>query len=219
MKGRERQETILRAIFAVSGGTTRMCAYEDIVVQAWRLAPEEFGLRGYEREYPDASDLHKPLYGPLKREGLVRSPGEKSAPGMKRFGLTERGIEFVKQLRSGETLTALSERGRLGRDQKAEILRLADRPATRLLDAPSQMLDTDLYDFYGVTVRTSAAEFMGRIKTVDAAIDAAISAKDPSVDLEKVAQIAATRDVLKEQHADLIAARSAAQGRSGARHP
>lgn len=201
-KGRERQEKILRAIFEVAGGTTRVCAYEDIVVQAWKMWPEEFGLRGYVHEHPDSSDLHKPLYGPLKREGLVRSTNKK-------FGLTDRGLAAVERLRSGSE-RRLAERGRLERDEKAEILRLADRPAVRMLPNPDELLDTDLYDFYGVTVRTKPAEFAGRLKTVDAAIDAAIRAKDPSIELEKVAMVVATRDALKERYAELISERCAA---------
>lgn len=185
----------------MSGGTTRVCAYEDIVVQAWKMWPEEFGLRGHVHEYPDSSDLHKPLYGPLKREGLVRSSN-------KRFGLTERGLATVERLRRGPQTDAV-ERGRLQRDEKAEILRLADRPAVRMLPNPEELLDTDLYDFYGVTVRTKSGEFAGRLKVVDAAIDAAVTAKDPSVDLEKVAMIVATRDALKEQFAQLISTRCA----------
>lgn len=104
-KGRERQEKILRAIFEVAGGTTRVCAYEDIVVKAWKMWPEEFGLRGYDHQYPDSSDLHKPLYGPLKREGLVRSSNKK-------FGLTERGLAAVERLQSGGE-PRLADRGRL----------------------------------------------------------------------------------------------------------
>lgn len=200
-KGRERQEKILRAIFEVANGTTRVCSYEDIVVQAWKMWPEEFGLRGYVHEHPDSSDLHKPLYGPLKREGLVRSANKK-------FGLTERGLAAVGRSRSGSR-PMLADRGRLERDQKAEVLRLVDRPALRLLPNPEELLDTDLYDFYGVTVRTKPAEFVGRLKTVDAAIDAAVDAKDPSVDLEKVAVVVATRDALKTRYADLISMRSA----------
>lgn len=202
-KGRERQEKILRAIFEVAGGTTRVCPYEDIVVQAWKMWPEEFGLRGYVHEHPDSSDLHKPLYGPLKREGLVRSSNKK-------FGLTARGLALVERLSSGGE-PRFPDRGRLQRDEKAEILRLADRPAVRLLPNPNELLDTDLYDFYGVTVRTKAAEFAGRVKTVDAAIDAAIKAKDPSIELEKVAMVVATRDALKDRYADLIAERCAAR--------
>ena len=201
-KGRERQEKILRAIFEVADGTTRVCAYEDIVVQAWKMWPEEFGLRGYVHEYPDSSDLHKPLYGPLKREGLVRSSNKK-------FGLTERGLAVIERSRSGGP--RLAGRGRLERDEKAEVLRLVDRPAVRMLPNPDELLDTDLYDFYGVTVRTKPAEFAGRLKTVDAAIDAAIKAKDPSIELEKVAMIVATRDALTARYADLISERSAAK--------
>ena len=200
-KGRERQEKILQAIFTVSGGTTCVCAYEDIVVQAWKMWPEEFGLRGYVHDHPDSSDLHKPLYGPLKREGLVRSSNKK-------FGLTERGLAAIERLQRGPQ-DGVRERGRLERNEKAEILRLADRPAIALLPNPDGLLDTDLYDFYGVTVRTKPAEFAGRLKTVDAAIDAAIKAKDPSVDLEQVAMVVATRDALKVKFVDLIAARAA----------
>jgi hypothetical protein len=202
-KGRERREKILEAMFVVSGGTTRVCAYEDIVVEAWKLWPEEFGLRGYVHEYPDSSDLHKPLYGPLKREGLVRSSNKK-------FGLTERGLAAVERSRSGAPVGP-GDRGRLERDEKAEILRLVDRPAVRMLPHPDELLDTDLYDFYGVTVRTKPAEFAGRLKTVDAAINAAVTAKDPSIELEKVAMAVATRDALKARFGELISLRCAAK--------
>jgi hypothetical protein len=202
-RGRERHEKILRAIFEVASGTTQVCAYEDIVVQAWKMWPEEFGLRGYVHEHPDSSDLHKPLYGPLKREGLVRSSNKK-------FGLTERGLATVERLRAGGELRHI-DRGRLERDEKAEVLRLVDRPAVRMLPSPDELLDTDLYDFYGVTVRTKPGEFAGRLRTVDAAIDAAINAKDPSIELEKVAMVVATRDALKARYAGLITERCAAK--------
>lgn len=202
-KGRERQEKILQAIHAASKGTTKYCAYEDIVVTAWKMWPEEFGLRGYVDQYPDSSDLHKPLYGPLKREGFVRSSNKK-------FGLTERGLAAVERLHAGESASAGSGRGRLERDAKAEVLRLAERPAVRLLSNPEDLLDTDLYDFYGVTVRTSPTDFVGRLTTVDAAIDAAVKAKDPSIELEKVAMVAATRDALRDKFSQLITDRSAA---------
>jgi len=43
-------EQILIAMSRLSGGTSRPLEYEDIVVQAWRLFPEDFGLRKYVRE-------------------------------------------------------------------------------------------------------------------------------------------------------------------------
>src|SRR5690349_5553590 len=135
-KGRERQEKIIQAIYKVSGGTTKPCPYEDIVVEAWKLWPEEFGLRGYVQLYPDASDLHKPLYGPLKREGLVHNTNKK-------FGLTPAGLDAAERLSEGTASPA--GRGRLTRTQVQEIRRLGDHAAVRLADTPDELLDTDLY--------------------------------------------------------------------------
>jgi hypothetical protein len=206
-RGRERQEKILLAIHDVAGGTTRLCAYEDIVVRAWQLFPEEFGLRGYTELYPDASDLHKPLYGPLKRDGLVRSQSKK-------FGLTPRGLEVVERLRSPTSLG--DGRARVERHQKAELERLIDRPAVRLTleGQAAELLDTDLYDFYGVTVRTPPGDFAGRVVTVDTAIDTAISVQDPSIDSAELLAIAATRDSLQVKFKDLLASRAAPREKS-----
>lgn len=197
--GRERQRMILLALAEVAKGTTCLCAYEDVVVRAWQLFPQEFGLRGYAEKYPDSSDLHKPLYGPLKRDGYVRVQNKK-------FGLTEAGLAIAQQLRQPNDV-AHSSTGRVRRDQLIEIDRLGKKPAVALVqtERAAELLDTDLYDFYGVTVRTKPADFAGRVTTVDRAIDAAVDAQDPSVDKARLAWVVLTRDALKAQHADLIA--------------
>jgi hypothetical protein len=202
-KGRERQEKILQAIYEVSGHTTRACAYEDIVVQAWRMWPEEFGLRGYVNEHPDSSDLHKPLYGPMKRDGLVRSANKK-------FSLTPAGLEAAKRLRG----SGVAGRSRLTRQQKDEVLRIANQRFVDLINDGEEPLDTDLYEFYTVTVRTAPADFKGRITTVDAAIDAALEHKDPSIEPEKVIAVAQARDALRDKFTDFIAERGAAKERT-----
>lgn len=209
--GRERHEKILVALYEVSAGTTKVCSYEDIVVKAWQLFPEEFGLRGYTEKYPDASDLHKPLYGPLKEGGFVKSGGR-----TKSFGLTERGLEHVERLR--RPTEAASNGGsstRLERSQVTALKRLGDRSAVALVlsGKTDELLDTDLYDFYGVTVRTRHKDFAGAVNSIDAAIDGASAANDPSIDLVQVKAIAATRDALREKHADLLAAHTAASVR------
>ncbi|HEY5287196.1 MAG TPA: hypothetical protein VIJ50_08840 [Solirubrobacteraceae bacterium] len=201
-KGRERQEKILQAIFEVSGHTTRACAYEDIVVQAWKMWPEEFGLRGYVNKYPDSSDLHKPLYGPMKRDGLVRSANKK-------FSLTPAGRDAAERLRGGVKLG----HGRLTRQQKDEVQRIANQKLVELLNDGEDPLDTDLYEFYTVTVRTTPADFEGRITTVDAAIDAALEHNDPSIERERVLAVANARGALRDKFADFIAERSAARER------
>lgn len=204
---------ILVALLDAARGTTSLCAYEDLVVRAWELFPQEFGLRGYVDQYPDSSDLHKPLYGPLKREGLVRVRNKK-------FGLTERGLAVAKELRAP---TDEDARGgaRVRRDQRLEIERLMKKSALRLVqqEKASELLDSDLYDFYGVTVRTKPADFQGRIKTVDEAIDAAIDAQDSAIDAEGLAWVTLTRDALRETQAATIAERAAAPIKAAAPDP
>jgi hypothetical protein len=205
--GRERNQMILAAMYVVSDGTTNLCAYEDIVVQAWRMFPQEFGLRGYVELHPDSSDLHKPLYGPLKREGYVRVHNKK-------FGLTDSGLAVAERLRAATEEGGGA--GRVRRDQLIEIERLARKSVITLLrDNPTEtLLDTDLYDFYGVTVRTKPADFAGRIATVDQAIDAALRVGDPSIDKDRLSWITLTRDALRKQHGDLITELTAARAKS-----
>ena len=190
---------ILVAMSVVSDGTTRLCAYEDIVVRAWQLFPQEFGLRGYVDLYPDASDLHKPLYGPLKRDGYVRVQNKK-------FGLTDSGLAVAQEITQPPADESPDGKGRVRRDQLIEIEKLCKKAAVGLVQqGPSEeLLDTDLYDFYSVTVRTKPADFAGRIATVDRAIDAALGAQDPSIDKTRLALVSLARAALKEVHADLI---------------
>lgn len=203
--GRERNQMILLAMYEVADGTTRLSAYEDIVVRAWKLFPHEFGLRGYVDQYPDASDLHKPLYGPLKRDGHVRVQNKK-------FGLTEHGLAIAEGLRRPEGHEEQMP-GRVRRDQRIEIERLSKKPAVKLVqeEEADELLDTDLYDFYGVTVRTKPADFAGRMATVDQAIDAAVGAQDPSIDKARLAWIVLTREALKTKWTELIAERTSAR--------
>jgi hypothetical protein len=202
--GRERHQMILLSIYKVADGTTRLSAYEDIVVEAWKLFPQEFGLRGYVDKYPDSSDLHKPLYGPLKRDGYVRVQNKK-------FGLTDSGLAAAERLRKPDEVEP-AYLGRVRRDQRIEFERLSKKSSVALLEEnrASELVDTDLYDFYGVTVRTKPADFAGRITTVDAAVDAAVAAQDPSIDKQRLAWIVVTRDALKTRWADLIAERASA---------
>jgi hypothetical protein len=203
--GRERNQMILMAMLKASGSSTKLCAYEDIVVTAWTLFPQEFGLRGYVDQFPDSSDLHKPLYGPLKRDGFVRVHNKK-------FGLTERGLASAQDLR--DPSEADSRNGaRVRRDQLIEIERLAKKAAVALVqqDRADELLDTDLYDFYGVTVRTKPADFEGRVRTVDDAIDAAVAAQDSSIPKDQLAWIVLARNALREGQASILTERIAAR--------
>ena len=197
----ERPQMILVAMFELSGGTTKALKYEDIVVRAFQRFPQEFALRGYS-QYPDSSDIHKPLYGPLKRAGFVRS-------GNKTFALTPHGVEEAKRL-SGKSAAA-GPADRISRDMEAELDRMLASEAFQLYVAatPDRILDTDFYSFLGCTVRTSRNDFLGRLQVCQEAIEQAATHKYP--DLGSAKHLAAAWNAMRQKFADLIKRRENAR--------
>lgn len=182
MKALSKPQRILAVMFDLSNGKPKALSYEDIVVAAFKRYPEDFQLRGYP-EYPDSSDIHKPLYE-MKRAGLIRAAN-------KTFELTPQGLEAAHQLLHSEA----SDRDRLTKAEEHEINRIVNSAAFRLFQdgLRDSILDTDFYEYLGVTVRTSKGDFLGRLRNVEQAVQAHISKR--SDDLSKV---------LKELHAYLI---------------
>jgi len=182
-----RPEKILVAMYELSAGKSKPLDYEDIVVAAWKLFPEDFGLRKYVRQYPDASDIHKPLYGPLKDRGFVLS-------GNKKFRLTEKGLAYAAQLdkvRHGQlpleqVLGGTKMQDRLSRDKEAELKRIIETDAFRYFATgqAEKILDTDFYAYLGATVRTEKHEFLGRLNAVaEAVADAVRISQNPKYQL------------------------------------
>src|SRR5438093_7273838 len=111
MKDLNRPQKILAVMFDLSKGRTKALLYEDIVVAAFKQYPEDFQLRGYP-QYPDSSDVHKPLYE-MKQQGLLRSAN-------KTFELTARGIEVAARLMHSER----ENKDRLTKLEETEINRI-----------------------------------------------------------------------------------------------
>lgn len=161
MKMLTKWQKILATLFALSGGRAKSLQYEDIVVEAYKKYAEDFQLRGYP-QYPDSSDVHKSLYE-MKKKGLLRTAN-------KTFELTERGLEVAKQLFDDVPIS----RDRLTKQEESEIKRIINSAAFNLFmsDEAASILDTDFYDYLGVTVRTSRGDFLGRLNNVKHAVQA-----------------------------------------------
>lgn len=202
-----RPEKILLAMYHLTGGTTASVEYEDIVVKSWQLFPDDFGLRKYSHQYPDSSDQHKPLYGPLKTRGFVRS-------GNKTFRLTDKGLEYAEKLDSvlkgkisfSEAAGGDSQGGRLSRNKQEQLNRILQTEAFRLFSEGSKesILDTDFYTYLGVTVRTDKNEFLGRLNTV---ADAVQDGERLKAD-QRSGQIAELHRYLVEKFAATIASKT-----------
>lgn len=157
-----KSQKIVAVMFELCGGESKPIHYEDIVVFAFRKYPHDFQLRGYP-DYPDSSDLHKPLYA-MKRGGLVRSARDKS------FLLTPRGLEVARALVGA----AEPPRDRLTKQEENEIKRIAKSAAFELFQSgqAAGILDTDFYEYLGASVRTPKGDFLGRLSIVEQAVTA-----------------------------------------------
>lgn len=154
-------QKILAVIFDLCGGEQKALQYEDIVVAAFKRYPEDFQLRGYP-QYPDSSDIHKPLYE-MKSQGLIRSAN-------KTFELTQRGLEVASKL----VYAKAENKDRLTKQEENEINRILNSAAFRLFHEgrKESILDTDFYEYLGITVRTSRADCCGRLNNVEHAVAA-----------------------------------------------
>lgn len=181
-------QKILAVMFELSKGEPKPLQYEDIVVAAFQRYSEDFQLRGYP-QYPDSSDIHKPLYS-MKRDGLVRSAN-------KSFQLTPRGVDVARTLLN----VAGPSRDRLTKSEENEINRIVKSQAFQLYqaDETARILDTDFYEYLGVSVRTAKGDFLGRLATVEQAVTAHRSKRNDSVS-----------DALRKMH-DWIVARFEAE--------
>lgn len=161
MQALSRPQKILAVMYELCRGDATALQYEDIVVAAFRRYPEDFQLRGYP-QYPDSSDVHKPLYE-MKQQGLLRSAN-------KTFELTARGLEVASRLVHSER----ENKDRLTKLEETEISRIVSSAAFKLFQEGRKeaILDTDFYEYLGVTVRTSRANCLGRLSNVEHAIAA-----------------------------------------------
>lgn len=145
------------------------------MVKAFGMFPDEFALRGYP-QFPDSSDVHKPLYGVLKKQGLVKAT-------QKQFALTPRGARIAQTLleKAGTSLAKNGQPERLTRDVEAELERMLKSAAFQLFanEQPDRILDTDFYAFLGCTARTAKNDFIGRMKACETAVDTARKLSKP----------------------------------------
>lgn len=155
-----RGEKILITLYRLSGKSRKSIRYEDIVVSAFKTYPDDFHLKGYP-EYPESGDLvHKPLYD-YKKKGLIIA-------GNKMFALTEKGLVAVEALQNAIDGHEIINTERVSRDIEKEINRVTNTPGFRLFlkGEDKSIVDTDFYDYLGVTVRTSRSDFIGRLNTM-----------------------------------------------------
>jgi hypothetical protein len=158
----------LLALYRLWNEGKKKVRYEDIVVQAFTNYPGDFHLKGYQ-QYPDTGDaVHKPLYDYRKR-GMVSASN-------KMFSLTPHGVAEAERIQAREKGKPALQTGRhrLERDAQIELERIKRLEGFGLFLAGKKddIIDSDLFEYLGVSVRSTKNEFIGRLETMKSAIAA-----------------------------------------------
>jgi hypothetical protein len=159
-------QKVLLTLYRLSREGRKKVRYEDIVVQAFKDYPTDFQLKGYP-QFPDSGDaVHKPLYD-YRKKGMVSASN-------KMFSLTPHGLTEVQRLQAIEGGKPPSARlgHRIERDSQIELERVKHLEGFKLFlsDRQGEIVDSDLFEYLGVSVRTTRNDFIGRLEAVKSAV-------------------------------------------------
>jgi len=180
-----KEQKVLLALYRLWKDGHKKVRYEDIVVRTFKDYPSDFHLKSYP-EYPDTGDaVHKPLYDYRKR-GMVTASN-------KMFSLTPHGVAEAERLRDqekGKPPSFQEGHHRLERNAEIEFDRIKQLEAFKLFLSGKQeeIIDSDLFEYLGVSVRSTKNEFIGRVEIMNA-----VSAMLESSGLKDRAMLAAVQ--------------------------
>ncbi|MGH3994446.1 MAG: hypothetical protein ACRDSN_18540 [Pseudonocardiaceae bacterium] len=178
-------EKLLLAAAGLEDAGRQPFTAEDLVVAAWRLDPETFGLAGHNDSsgrpsYPNSNRVFVEIMGskPIRKQGLL------AKAGTKKFRLTESGRQRVRELR-----TSLTEsNGKPAADAKVSFDRDTSRKLQKLLKTRAveklrsgrgdEITFTDASSFWGITARSTAMTFRARLGDVEGVLRAAEQAAE-----------------------------------------
>lgn len=166
--GLSKEQKVLVALYRLWNEGRKKVRYEDIVVGVFMHYPSDFHLKSYPH-FPDSGDaVHKPLYDYRKR-GMVSASN-------KMFSLTPHGVAEAQRLQAIEkgTPPPTEHRHRLERDAQIEVDRIKQLESFKLFlgGKHEDIIDSDLFEYLGVSVRSTKNEFIGRLETMKSAINA-----------------------------------------------
>lgn len=156
-----RTDKILLTIYKLTKNGKCNIIFEDIVVQLFMDYKEDFHLRGYIK-YPDSEGVNKAIYSNLRKGGLVTY-------GNKVFTLTDKGLVYARNLKYKISNKKVFSTDRLVSSNKNEINRIKKLQGYNLFmkNEKSKIIDTDFYNYIGVSVKTPKDQILGRIKALD----------------------------------------------------
>lgn len=145
---------------------------EDLVVKAWELSPDRFGLQGYAGKHPDSNRVLTKLMG---KDALLRKNGWLRKVGTKRYRLTDLGRSAAEALRNraqpAESSRRLSE---VDRRLLAPLTRMLESTAFDKFIRTEPLTFSDVCGFWNISPRSTAHQLSDQMRAADAAIRAAL---------------------------------------------
>jgi hypothetical protein len=161
-----RGDKILICLFEMTKGMKDKMKYEDLVVGLFKKFPNDFHMKGYP-EYPDASDSTQRSLYTQKQKGHILVTN-------KIFSLTDSGIDYVSALlvESDTNAGGSKNSSRQSRTIDVEVDRIKRLEGFKLffVGSETKITETDMYRYLGVTAKTSASSFHGRVQVINEAI-------------------------------------------------
>jgi hypothetical protein len=168
------QKLLLAALEARKKSAT--ITAEDLVVQAWKLYPDTFGLLGYGDQYPDSNRVLKNIMGTegMRGKGWLRKVGEKQ------YRLTSAGLKDGEDLLAQDASTDAVMRteylrAELDRGSLVALDRLVSTGAARkILDQTGEHITFhDACGFWDITARSNANTLNARLASTTVILERA----------------------------------------------
>jgi hypothetical protein len=158
-------EKILIAAIKINGDEKTFTA-EDLVVAAWKLFPDVFGLQGYADKYPDSNKILSNIMGSkgLREKKWIRKVGEK------KYRITEAGKEAGAQLSNQQN--QVSHSSALSREGKEILYKVINSKAYEKFQHGKidEVHFGDACSFWNISVRSNAAMLNNRLNDLETII-------------------------------------------------
>jgi hypothetical protein len=163
-------EKLIVAAFLLDEEGKRIFSAEDLVVKAWNVFPETFGLAGQTDNegkslHPDSNRVFAEIMGskPIRKRGYLLKVGEKQ------YQLTEAGIDYARIIRYRSAEGTTTKKSTLAREIKNEIRRLLSSRAIEKVKGQNlgELTFHDACSFWQISPRSSAIEVSGKLAKTD----------------------------------------------------
>ena len=129
---------------------------EDLVVACWNEFPEDFGLQGFERIYPDSNIVYRYIMG---QSSIVKKQKWLLQTQRKTYRLSTQGVSHALTLLGDGHSGLDSQRVRIKRAREAVLARLLLSRAWMKYQTGEEIVFREACTFWGIIPRSAGEEY------------------------------------------------------------